>query len=298
MVSDVRPYLIPDDACVAWQPWQLVGGDSSGKLPEVLEGWDSGTDLLIRRLVTVDQERLRREAELPVDVALVATTSWTSSTSQMSESARPVVIPGSEPLLLEALLPGARVGGVLTIRTTVSTANAPQLRVSGVANLPGSVLLENRSQTTLEGTLSMFPVHGIDFSHTNLHPAASWHLESSSDLHAPFLGTFRLLLNRLDAELMKAVERGTKTTRQQALVDELSHGLGSLLLELALAHRDELEDRDGWPADSVGDVLKRCLVQALATGEIHEPSGPQDLPRFRSTLAGVVRATGQGRRFE
>ena len=143
--------------------------------------------------------------------------------------------------------------------------------------------------------MSMFPVHGVDFSHTNLHPSASWHLEGSPDLHAPFMGTFRLLLNRLDGELMKAVERGAKTARQQALVDELAHGVAELLLELAVVHRDELSDRDGWPTDTVGDVLSRCLAQA---GELREPSGAQDLPRFRSTLAGIVRAGGQGRMFE
>ncbi|WP_350274844.1 hypothetical protein [Kribbella sp. HUAS MG21] len=250
---------------------------------------------MIHRVVAVDQERLRREAEIPPEVGLVATVSWTSSTSQMSDSTRPIWLTNSGPCLLDAVLPGDKVGGVLRIRTTVAIANAPDSRALGIARLPGSVLAEDRAEVALEGTMSMFPVHGVDFSHTNLHPSASWHLEGSPDLHAPFMGTFRLLLNRLDTELMKAVERGAKTTRQQALVDELTHGVAVLLLELAVAHRDELSDRDIWPADSVGEVLSRCLAQA---GDLREPSGPQDLPRFRSTVAGIVRAGGQGRMFE
>jgi hypothetical protein len=298
MPSDVRPYLIPNPAAVAWEPWHLVDGEDSTELPEVLDGWDSGTDLLIRRRITIDYDRLRRETELPPDVGIVATTSWTSSTSGMSESVRPVTISDSQPVVLQALLPGDRIGGVLRIRTSVTTANAPQLRLPGMAVLPGSILVEDHCQAALEGSLSMFPVHGIDFSHTSLHPSASWHLESSPDLHAPFMGAFRLLLNRLDGELMKAVERGAKSTRQHALVDELTHGVGVLLQELALAHRSELDDRDVWPADSVGDVLSRTLARALADGDIQMPLGPQDLPRFRTTLAGVVRAGGQGRRFE
>lgn len=298
MANDVRPYLVPDSTCVDWGQWRMVDGEETHDLPDVLDGWDAGTDLLIRRVVTVDQERLRQQTELPADVGLALTTSWTSSTFGMTESVRPVILGVSGPVTLEALLPGEKVGGVLRIRSTVSTANAPRAREFGVANLPGSILVEDTVQVALEGTMSMFPVHSIDFSHTPLHPSASWHLESSADLHAPFLGTFRLLLNSLDSELMKAVERGAKTTRQQALVDELTHGVGELLLELAVAHREELEDRDAWPADSVGEVLSRCLSAGLGGVEVHEPSGPQDLPRFRSTLDGVVRSTGQGRSFE
>jgi hypothetical protein len=275
-----------------------VDGEDSSELADVLDGWDSGTDLFIRRRITVDYDRLSAETELPQDVHLVATTSWTSSTSGMSESARPVAIADSRPVVLEALLPGDRIGGVLRIRTTVTTANAPQFRPPGIAVLPGSILVEDRCQVALEGTLSMFPVHGIDFSHTSLHPSASWHLESSPDLHAPFLGAFRLLLNSLDSELMKAVERGARSTRQQALMDELAHQIGVLLLELAIAHRSELEDRDVWPAESVGDVLARTLARALAECPIQMPLGPQDLPRFRTVLDGIVRAAGQGRRFE
>jgi hypothetical protein len=295
MANDVRPYMLPGPGSVTWKPWQLVDGDESTVLPDALEGWDSGTDLVIRRVVVVDQERLRHDAELPAEVGLVVTVSWTSSTSQMSESAPPVRLANSGPCLLEAVLPGDKVGGILRIKTTVAIANAPHSRVLGIARLPGSILVEDQAQVALEGTMSMFPVHGVDFSHTNLHPSASWHLEGSPDLHAPFMGTFRLLLNRLDGELMKAVERGAKTSRQQALVDELAHGVGVLLLELAVAHREELSDRDVWPADSVGEVLSRCLTQA---GDLNEPSGAQDLPRFRSTLAGIVRAGGQGRVFE
>lgn len=298
MATDVRPYLVPDPATVRWEPWTLVDGTNTLALPDVLDGWDSGTDLLIRRQVTIDYERLLAETEIPRDVRLVATTSWTSSTSGMSESAVPAVIVDSRPTVLEAVLPGDRIGGVVQIRTTVTTANAPQFRSPGVAVLPGSILVEDQYRVALEGTLSMFPVHSIDFSHTRLHPSASWHLESSPDLHAPFMGTFRLLLNRLDGELMKAVERGAKSTRQQALVDDLAHAVGILLLELAVGHRAELDDREHWPADSVGDVLSRTLRTVLGDEVANLPVGSQDLPAFCTLLNGAVRAAGQGRRFE
>lgn len=298
MPADVRPYLVPSSSTVNWQPWLLLEGDDLVDLPDAIDGWDTGTDLRITRSLRIDLERLRTETRLPEEVLVVATTSWTSSTSGMSEAAPPVIVTGAPVITLQAVLPGDRVGGLLRLRTTLATASAPYARVPGTAQQPGSVLAEDFRQVALEGSLSMFPVHGIDFSNTNLHRDSSWHLETTADLNAPFLGAFRLLLNRLDGELMKAVERGAKSGRQQALVDDLAHGVGMLMLELAVAHRAELEDRDSWPPDSVGDVLSRSLALASAGGEIRTPLGPEDLPLFRTTLAGVVRSTGQGRRFE
>jgi hypothetical protein len=298
MPADVRPYLVPSVDAVVWGPWLLQDGDEVVELPEAIDGWDSGTDLWLSRTVTVDQQRLRVETQLPQEVGLVVTASWTSSTSGMSEAAIPVPVVDSDPVTLRAVLPGDRIGGVLGIRTTLATASAPRTWVPGIAHSPGSILAENKRQVALEGTLSMFPVHGIDFSHTSLDPDASWHLESSADLHAPFLGAFRLLLNRLDGELMKAVERGAKSSRQQALVDELAHGVGVLLLELALTHREDLDDRENWPPDSVGDVLSRMLARAVVGGHISASVGLQDLSQLRTAVAGAVRAAGQGRRFE
>jgi hypothetical protein len=276
----------------------LQDGGELVELPDAIEGWDSGTDLWLTRTVTVDHPKLRSETQLPNEVGLVVTTTWTSSTSRMSEATAPITVADSRPVTVQALVPGDRIGGVLDIRTTLATASAPRTLIPGVAHSPGSILAENKRQVALEGTLSMFPVHGIDFGHTNLHPDASWHLESSADLHAPFLGAFRLLLNRLDSELMKAVERGAKSSRQQALVDELAHGVGVLLLELALAHREDLDDRDVWPPESVGDVLSRMLERAVTGAGIPVAVGPQDLPLLRTAVAGAVRAAGQGRKFE
>src|SRR5690606_38919204 len=103
-------------------------------------------------------------------------------------------------------------------------------------------------------------VHEIDFSHTRLSPTASWHLETSTDLTAPFYGTYRVLINKLDRELRAAVTRGAKDKRQQALLDELQAGVAELLLEIALHLRTELAEREEWPPDSVGDVLSRTLA--------------------------------------
>ena len=46
-----------------------------------------------------------------------------------------------------------------------------------------------------------------------------------------------------------------------ALSDELEADVAALLIELAVANRDELVEND-WPDDSVGDVLRKTMLQA------------------------------------
>jgi hypothetical protein len=215
----------------------------------------------------------------------------------MTESAAPVMVVPSGGLMVEALLRGTRIGGVVRLRTTLSVVALPPVSSPGVAWMPGSILSDDVHMLALEGSLSMFPVHEVDFSHTRLSPEASWHLETSTDLTAPFLGAFRLLLNSRDKELMAAVARGVKDKRQQALWEELQHGVAMAMLELAVLLGEELADRDPWPPETVGDVLSRMLAAGQQDGEMRMPSGPHDAADFRTRLAGATRYLGHGRAF-
>jgi hypothetical protein len=165
-----------------------------------------------------------------------------------------------------------------------------------VASVPGSVLQDDLTQLVLETRSSMFPIHEIDFAATRLSPGASWHLESGTDLLAPFYGVFRVLINTRDAELKVAVGRGAKDKRQQALLDELESGLTALLIEMALYLQDELMQRDEWPAETVGDMLSRMLEMARPNPGF--PPSAHDLTNFRTHLAGAVRNAGKGRIFQ
>jgi hypothetical protein len=297
MPSDVRPYLVPSPDTVIFGAWTHWDGEDWSPLPEAIDGWDPGTDLRLRREVRIDVERLRRETGLGGTSEMALTMSWTSSSSGMTEASDPVVVRQAGVLLTEVVLLGARVGGVVRLRTTLSVTSVAQAGVPGVVWMPGSVLAEDERRLALEGSLSMFPVHDVDFSHTRLSPDASWHLEAGTELTAPFLGSFRLLLNSRDKELMAAVSRGVKDKRQQALCDELEQGVAAVMLELAVLVRDELIDREEWPPETVGDVLSRTLAAAEQTAELRAPTGAHEVVEFRTRLAGAVRGVGHGRAF-
>jgi hypothetical protein len=295
MPADVRPYLVPRPGTVVWEPWMLLDAEEWRPLPDAVDGWDPGTDLRAARLVQIDVERFVQETGLDLPhVAL--TVSWTSSTTDMTEAAPPVRFDPSGKAVIDTILVGERLSGILTLRSTVSLAHTSNGRRVGVAAVPGSVLAEQVQRVVLENVSSMFPVHEIDFSHTRLSPTASWHLETSTDLFAPFYGTFRVLINRRDRELSTAVTRGAKDKRQQALLDELQAGVAALLLELALQLRTELSERDEWPPDSVGDVLARTV--AASPLRVVAPPSPADLADFRTQVSGAVRNLGRGRIFQ
>lgn len=295
MAADVRPYLIPGPHTVTWEPWMLFDAEEWRPLPDAVDGWDPSTDLRVARRVRVDVQRFEAETLLEIsDVAL--TVSWTSSSTAMTEAAPPVPFDSRGTALLDTTFFGERLSGILTVRSTVSLINPPKTPRAGVASIPGSVLAEHVQRVQLENVSSMFPVHIIDFSHTRLSPTASWHLETSTELSAPFYGTFRVLINARDKELSKAASRGAKDRRQQALLDELQAGVASLLLELALHLREELSEREEWPPDSVGDVLKRTL--AATPLSVTTPPSAADLADFRTQISGAVRNLGRGRVFE
>jgi hypothetical protein len=297
MSGDVRPYLVPDPAAVSLGPWHWLTDEGQQDLPTYLPDWDDNTDLRVSRESSLDLARLSAETGLPSGTTFAFTVSWLSSTTSMSGSAPPAPVPPPGRMSLVATLPGKRVAGVVTLRTTLTLANLPATRPFGVAWLPGSVLFEDSHRICLESTDPPFPMVEIDFAGTRLDPDASWHLETTSELTAPFLGSFQLLLNNRDTELITAVSRGKKDRRQEALIDELEHGVAALLLELALHHRDELADRPDWLPGTVGDVLDRTLRARARSGALRASSGPEDLAEVRTLLAGATRAAGRGRRF-
>ncbi|MBB5965371.1 hypothetical protein [Planomonospora venezuelensis] len=273
----------------------LLDAEEWRPMPDAVDGWDPGTDLRAARRVQVHVTRFIQETGLDLaDVAL--TVSWTSSTTDMTEAAPPVRFDPNGAAVVNATLVGERLSGVLTLRSTISLVHPSGGRGLGVAAVPGSVLAEHVQRVVLENVSTMFPVHEIDFSHTRLSPTASWHLETSTDLIAPFYGTFRVLINKRDRELSAAVARGVKDKRQQVLLDELQAGIATLLLELALHLRSELSEREEWPPDSVGDVLARTI--AASPLSITTPPSPAELAEFRTQVSGAVRNLGRGRIFE
>jgi hypothetical protein len=199
VASDVLPYLVPDAVLIKWGEWELFRSGAWAPMPIELEGWDTGTDVRLRRLITVAPELFESACGIPV-AATAATLSWTSSTTGMTEAAAPVRLQGNGLAQLDTQLPGDRISGTVTLRATISLVAPPDPPRPGVARRPGSVLASDSRSLVLEAGRTMFPVDEVDFARTRLPVEASWHLETTTDLAAPFYGTFRLLLNARDSE--------------------------------------------------------------------------------------------------
>jgi hypothetical protein len=294
MAGEVRPYLIPTPSAVNWGAWHLLDAGAWVPLTAAMEGWDSGTDLRIARTVVVDRSQFETQTGLPLD-AVALSVSWTSSTTGMTEAAPAARFNPKNQAVGDALLVGERLSGSVNLRTTIALATAVANPAPGVASVPGSVLAEDQFRIALEDVSPMFPVHALDFANTRLSTSASWHLETTTDLSAPFYASFRVLINARDKELSNAVARGAKDGRQQALLDELQAGVAVQLLELALMLRSELSDRDEWPEDSTGDVLQRTLASSML--DLTAPPAAHDMAAFRTLVAGAVRNAGKGRMF-
>lgn len=295
MSRKASPYMVP--GLDAWElgRWEILQNGEWGPAPDVLEGWDPATDYRLRRTVRVDTAAIRGATLIPPEVPLRLATSWRSSTTGMTGLAGGVDL--TEGLHTHGIiLPGGKLGGIVSLRTTL-TLGGTWAGVIGSAHLAGSVLLEEVSRMAVEGDLSMFPVSIVDFATTFYDPDASWHLTTSPDLEAPFMGTFLLEVNAQDAELVQAIRADKQSDRDRALIESLQQSVAMLMLEFAqLCDQDGAVSSNNWEPETVGGSLRRVLLSAgLRSGA--PPADVTDLADRRSQLDGSTRRAGQGRGF-
>lgn len=294
--ADVLPYFVPSTQCWRTPEWQMRTLEEWSDLPEWIEGWDPDTNLLLRMVEEVDADRIRAECHLPAGASLVLTISWISSSSLMTGTvlSREVL---SNASIVDVELPAKEIGGTVTLITTVSVRDDNELATPGAARFAGSILLRHEVRVAVEGAGAMFPVAIVDFATTPFDTNASWKLEVTEDLEAPFLGGFQLLLNSRDADLVRAVTSAANDPRSVLLMEDLEAGVASLMTELALGLGEELAAAPEWESDSVGNVLAQFLNGAHDAGLDSLPSGSESTAAFRSKLDGIVRALSMGRAF-
>ena len=292
MMRDVKPYLVPSTDDVGFGPW-VYGDRDDVPLPEILEGWDPDTDVAIRQGVWANLENIRRACGLAPEEELILTVSWTGSASDMVEVGYRKTL--STEQVVDVILPSSRLGGTVSIRTTIALARSRVAATAGVVRQAGSVLADNVYRVGLEGNGAMFPISTIDFSTTSLGVDASWYLQTPPDLETPFLGGCLLMLNSRDLQLSLSLAAPRPTPAQSLLIDDLELGVATLLAQIAVRSRAELGARD-WEVDSTGAVLAMYL--AIAEQEnLHWPSEHLEMSKFASRLVSALREQGFGRRL-
>lgn len=291
-MRDVKPFKVPDPALIDLSPWVRPDLDDQ-PLPEYLEGWDPETPVVVDRQVRCDLVELRNQCGLNDSVGFVLTVSWINQQSGMVERGYRETLVEEQAVRLH--MPGERLGGSILLRTTIAVDSTDIGRPLGTARWAGSVVFQHDQRLVLEGEGAMFPISTMDFAHTAYGPDASWALQITSELESPFLGGFLLLVNSRDVELADAMTSTKRTSRQEALVDQVEGELASLLLEMAIDLGQDLSGNE-WPTDSIGELLEGYLQIAKAE-KVNVGSGFDRAAGIaRSTSA--VRSRGFGRRFE
>lgn len=289
-MPDARPYAVPMPSRISFSGWSRPEGEPLG---EYVEGWDPHSDIELQQTVAADLVGIATDSGLSADTRFRVNVSCTSSDTGMSEALWNGPISSLQELRVS--LPGSRIGGVVQIKTTITLGHANPDTRPGIATKAGSVVGEHIHSVRLAGNAPMFPVSVVDFAATSFGPYASWHLETSDDLEAQFLGTFLLLINERDTDLLKAIAASRPTAAQQVLVEWMEADIAEVMLETALRAVEVVELGD-YPPDSVGEVLSRYVRMAELQG-VGASILREDASTRRSRLLSVVRAAGLGRAF-
>lgn len=289
-MTDVRPYAVPTAPRVTFKGWL---SDDNVPLEDWIEGWDPQSDIVLLQTIDLDVQGILADSGLSSDVKLKLTVSCTSTDTGMTEVLQTRL--ASSHQIVQVTLPGGRIGGALKIRTTVSLAARNDDPRSGIVVKAGSILAEHVHVLRLAGDASMFPISVVDFAGTSIGPFASWHLQTSNELDLPFLGTFLLLINERDKELLKAIAAKKPTSTQLALIASVEFEVAEIMLELALISAVD-NDLASFAPDSIGNVYHRYVQMASSHG-VSPSSLDEDLTHRRSRLSSLARADGFGRRF-
>ncbi|MFD5368213.1 hypothetical protein [Streptomyces sp. NPDC127103] len=264
MSRRVLPYRSPSEDVVAVEPWRLVVDDGEVPLPEALPHWDYRMDLVLRRTVRVDLDRVRTQCGLPEETVLMLATVWTASGSNLSGPGHRTRLSdrGVRTVELEVRLPGADLGGLLVLDTALVLA---ERRSDGRPSSPrraGSVLWSERESVRLQGDAPQFPMAVIDFAHTSFPDGAAWHLQISGGLESATMGSLLLLVNEQNKVTAAAFENAHKPRRavDQVVLSAVYADAARIMIEYALSHDDFSEESD-YAEDSLGATLLSLFDQ-------------------------------------
>ncbi|MFC3848642.1 hypothetical protein ACFORJ_00460 [Corynebacterium hansenii] len=293
-----RPYLIPSEERIDFEDWTRRVGEDWSVLEDGIPDWNPGTDLEISRPYEIDIDGIRADCGLADHSAVRVTVSWSSDSTKMGGIVALDIVVDEKQRSIRGKLDGMEIGGRLTLRTTVTAVPAAGSE-EGSPSSPGTVLYEDSQTVLLGDDEGKFPVCIDDFAHTPFDPDASWYFElDSTDLTASFNSASVLHLNERDEKLVKATTAENPTPTQKTLLRELSHGLSTHMLHLAMEidRVEELGEVSSWPVGSLGAMFSLLLEQAQLSGS-NLGGGLDQITRLRASLEGITRRQGKGRPF-
>ncbi|MFJ5267813.1 hypothetical protein [Streptomyces sp. NPDC088358] len=246
--------------------------DGNVVMPEALPDWDYQMDLRLRRIVRVDLDRARSQSGLPGDAALMLSTVWTATGSNLSGPAQHVRMTdsGTTSVEFDVLLRGADLGGLLLLDTALVLAERRNDARLSSPRRAGSVLWSDRVALRLQGDAPQFPMAVIDFARTSFPDQAAWHLQISGGLESATMGSLLLLVNERNTITTTAFENAGKPRPVDRIVLSAVYAdTARTMVEYALKHAEFTEDAD-FPDESLGATLLSLFDQLFPEQSIND----------------------------
>ena len=290
------PYLTPDPKCIRASDWQIYEGEEINDLPDYVSSWSQGSDMELTRLVELDEASIREGANIPESAELALAVTWMSEATKIRRRVFREPLDGRE-MKIEITLPGDEIGGRVELRTSLILAEDLNQVDPWVASEIGAVLLQERVQFSVEGGGSAFPMAVIDFKASPYPVKASWHLVTTTRFDARFSSSFQVLINEQDESLVKAIEAQKPTKEQKALIDAMTGGIMSEMIQFAYSVREE-EDLQlaAGEEGSVASVLWN-LIEITGGQSVEVTDEPLKLSYQRTLFDSMARSIGAGRLF-
>jgi hypothetical protein len=251
-------YLLPDPARIRSDRPEIRTGNRATTDMSVPD-WHYLSDITVEWDLEVDLEGLVKDCGLTAGARIGAALGWRSERTNLRASGNVVDLVNGQNTLT-ALLPGADLGGAVSIEARIVLLE-PDLAAEQLApRRSGSLLWQETHRIILEGSGGRFPTTATDFSSAGLPggDAGMWYLEiSSSDLEASVTQALRLYLNSTNAAIRNMLDNPAADSSLQIL-RFLRYETTRQLLVTVL--RDEVfDDRADYGRGTLGDVLVTLL---------------------------------------
>lgn len=251
-------YLRPDPSRIRSDRPEIRSGNWASTDMSVPD-WHYLTDITVEWNLEVYLEGLAKDCGLTAGARIGAALGWQSERTNLRAGGTVIdVVDGNN--TLTALLPGADLGGAVSIDARIVLLEPDEAAEQLAPRRAGSLLWQHTHRIILEGAGGRFPTTAADFSSEGLPGggAGLWYLEiSSSDLGASVTQALRLYLNTANAVIRNMLDNPG--------ADGSLHILRFLRYETArqllvtVLREEEFDDRSDYGRGTLGDVLVTLL---------------------------------------
>ncbi|WP_198682968.1 hypothetical protein [Kribbella sp. VKM Ac-2569] len=268
-------------------------GEEQISLPDKLPDWDYQTNLTLRRAVEIDAKSMRVGAGLPPTAPLALAVVWTASGSGLRAPGYRFALSGQDEEVceIEIQIPGAEVGGRLTLDTVAVLDSHNGKPEPAAPRRAGSILWRDRHEIQLQGDAPQFPISVIDFGKTSFPNDSAWHVQISGNLFSATMGGMILLVNERNSAMVRAFQNAARPrTVDKVVLSSVYCDVARTMAEHGL-RSDELTEGTPYPEGTLGATIISLLDRLFPAVSLVELKlrMEQSPAHFASELRAAVR---------